>query len=76
MLESKVKDLEKHQTTILATPLPEDSKFAILQGKVSKKMQELLTGEAWTVTLRELTGRDLGVRDFKQPYALPFFCLF
>ncbi|KAH1172040.1 hypothetical protein KIL84_007658 [Mauremys mutica] len=25
-LEGKVKDLEKHQTTILATPLPEDSK--------------------------------------------------
>ncbi|KAJ6652141.1 hypothetical protein lerEdw1_013182 [Lerista edwardsae] len=31
MLESKVKDLEKHQTTILATPLPEDSMKQDLQ---------------------------------------------
>ncbi|XP_066487206.1 syntaxin-4 [Tiliqua scincoides] len=31
MLESKVKDLEKHQTTILATPLPEDNMKQDLQ---------------------------------------------
>ncbi|XP_053216708.1 syntaxin-4 isoform X2 [Podarcis raffonei] len=39
-LGSKVKDLEKHQTTILATPLPEDSMKQDLQ-KLREEIKEL-----------------------------------
>ncbi|XP_062994507.1 syntaxin-4 [Elgaria multicarinata webbii] len=39
-LENKVKDLEKHQTTILATPLPEDSMKENLQ-RLREEIREL-----------------------------------
>lgn len=65
ILENKVKDLEKNQTTILASPIPDDSRFPMIMFQSASgkpgglNIYGMLQAVAYEVTRSKITNRKL-----------------